>query len=45
MIAVVSKADVVVPADSFSGLNRFKYVSCGFLCLMEMSSKTCAACG
>ena len=45
MTAGVSIADVVVLADSFSGLKRFKFDSCGFLCLIELSSKICAACG
>ena len=46
MTAGVSIADVVVVlADSFCGLKRFKYDSCGFLCLIELSSKICAACG
>ena len=30
---------------AFRGLKRFKYDSCGFLCLMELSSKICAAWG
>ena len=28
---------------AIKGLNRFKYDSCGFLCLIELSSKMCTA--
>ena len=30
---------------AFGCLKRFKYDSCGFLCLIELSSKTCGAWG
>ena len=29
----------------FRGLNQLKHDSCGFLCLIELSSKVCAAWG
>ena len=35
----------LVVAVAFRGLNRFKYDSCGFLSLIELSSKICAAWG
>ena len=46
-MTAVSVADivVVVNVDSFRGHIRFKYDNCVFLCLMELSSKICAACG
>ena len=48
-LALVSVSGVgmarVLVVVAFMGLKRVKYESCGFLCLIELSSKICAAWG